>query len=104
MSARVKLSGKLPGNSDINGLDQLADAIVDDPETTLVCAIVVFEPRKVEHDIATNTYVPTVQVRRIEAFLMDDTPAAVRDALVKAQETRTKQTPIPFESLGDADE
>ena len=98
MSATMKLAGKLPGNSDINGLDHLAPLVVGDPESPLLCAIVLLEPRKVEHDIATDTYVPTMQVRRIEAFLLDDTPKAVREALVKAQEIRTKQAPIPFEA------
>lgn len=48
MSQKIRLSSKLPGDEAINGLDQLADSLVEHPRP--VCAIDEFSASMVEDD------------------------------------------------------
>lgn len=104
MSAVMKLASALPGVAEINGLDHLAPAAIKDPDGTLICAVVVFDVKDVRYSVKSGERIPTVEVRRAEGWLMDDTPDEVRDALLRRQEERTGRAPLPFESLGDDDE
>lgn len=99
MSARVKISSKLPGEESINGIDHLADTLTDDPDGTILCSIVWWDVRDVRDIIATGERVPTVQIRRIEAFPLDETPDAVREVAALLFEKRTNRTPLPFDQL-----
>lgn len=96
MSAKLKLSGALPGIEDVNGLDAYAATLAEDPEGTTVTAIVIFDVKDVRYSVAEGVHVPTVQVRRVEGWLTEDTPQAIRDALVARQEKRTGRTPLDF--------
>lgn len=96
MSATIKLSGALPGNSDINGLDVFAPDLAGNPDGETVCAIVIFDVKDVRYSVAEGAHIPTIQVRRVEGWLTEDTPQAIRDALVARQEERTNRTPLEF--------
>lgn len=96
MSASVKLSSKLPGDGEINGLDAFATRLLDEPEELLACVVLVDVAKEIV-DIDQGTRVPVVRVRRIEPLGdVADVPKAVRDAMSKAEETRTGRKAIPF--------
>lgn len=99
MSAVVKLSSKLPGDAEINGLDARRGDLVDNPEEMLVC-IAYVDTSKVVIDTDSGDHVPTVRIRRIEPLgTIGDVPQAVRDAMAAAESERTGRTPIPFETV-----
>lgn len=99
MSAVVKLSSKLPGDAEINGLDAKATWMLDNPEEMLVC-IVYIDTAKELIDFDAGTHVPVARVRRIEPLgPIADVPQAVRDAMAEAESERTGRTPIPFETV-----
>ncbi len=106
MSKTIRLAGALPGDAETNGLDVLAEALTSDPEGTTITAVVTFDVRKVEYSVAEGTHVPTVQVRRIEGWLTEETPTAVRDAMIARGESRLNKAPLPFGVLegGGSDE
>lgn len=96
MSAVVKLSTKLPGDAEVNGLDARAAWLEKHPDELLVC-IAYVDVSKVTIDTDSGAHVPTVRVRRIEPLgELDDVPQAVRDAMAEAESERTGRTPIPF--------
>lgn len=107
MSKLLKLAAALPGNDDINGLDVYVDELVANPDGATICAVVIFDVREVRYSVSEGAHIPTVQVRRIEGWLTEDTPQAIRDALVARQEERTNRTPLEFgvvEPSGGADD
>lgn len=96
MSAKLKLSSKLPGDAEVNGLDSLAATFEDDPETLQV-AIVYLDCAKVTIDTDTGEHVPTVRVRRAEPIgTVDQVPQAVRDHMAACESDRTGRTALPF--------
>lgn len=97
MSAVVKLSSKLPGDGEINGLDAQAAWLEDHPDELLVC-IAYVDTQKLTIDTDTGEHVPTVRVRRIEPLgTLDQVGKPVRAALAAAEEKRTGRSAIPFE-------
>lgn len=97
MSAVVKLSSKMPGDAEINGVDHQAADLIDDPAAIRV-AVVYYDAVKITHDVDADTDVPTIRVRRIEPIgLISDVPQSVRDVVAEAEEERTGRKPIPFE-------
>ena len=107
MSATVKLSSKLPGDPEINGLDAIAEQL-HDPETP-ICVIAWVVPSKVTEDLATGLRVPTVEVRRIEPIgTPAKVPQVIQDLAAELYEKRTNRNPLPFSALmapkGDVDE
>jgi hypothetical protein len=97
MSAALKLSSKLPGDPEINGLDSRAKWLEDNPEELLVC-IAYVDTAKVTIDTDSGEHIPTVRVRRIEPLgEVSEVPKAVREALAAAEEERTGRKAIPFE-------
>ena len=95
MSDLLKLSTALPGDQEINGLDALADAIVEDP-SRMVCAVLILDVKDVRYITDVEAHVPTMRFRRGEAWLVDETPEEVRLAMVQRSEERTGRTPLPF--------
>lgn len=105
MSDLLRLSSALPGDAEINGLDRLADALVEDPEGQTITAIVTFDVKDVRFAVKEGIHVPTIQVRRAEGWLTEDTPKEVREALIAAGEARLNKAPLPFGVLeGDDNE
>ena len=97
MSAVVKLSSKLPGDVEVNGVDQHVDSLVEDPKTLRI-ACVWFDVQKVTIDADTGTEIPTIRVRRIEPLgEADAVSTAIKKAVGEAMEARTGRTPLPFD-------
>ncbi|MDO5677488.1 MAG: hypothetical protein Q4G35_08290 [Propionibacteriaceae bacterium] len=97
MSALVKLSSKLPGDEEINGLDAIADELQE--ETTIV-ALVWISPREVRRVIATGNRVPIVEIRRIEPLgEPSDLPAELVQLVLDQQAQRTGRTPLPIDQV-----
>lgn len=97
MSAAVKLSSAMPGDFETNGVDAMAQELVDDPKT-LRCAVVWFDTKDVKIDVDTGDHVPTIRVRRIEPLGdADDVTKSIRAEVEKAMEKRTGRTPIPWD-------
>lgn len=97
MSAVVKLSTKLPGDDDTNGLDVQAPKLVDDPDTIRL-AVVWYDVAKVTIDTDSGAHIPTVRVRRIEPLGdVGEVSDAVRKLVDDAQEKRTGRTPLPLD-------
>lgn len=106
MSAFVRLSTKMPGDPETNGVDDIADELVEDP-ATIRYAVVWFDVAKVTEETDTGDNIPTIRVRRIEPIgtARDVNPTIAR-VVAEAVEARTGRTPIPFElvTVGDQDD
>lgn len=99
MSATVKLSSKLPGEVDINGVDYLVDDLVKDPETIRV-GVVFFDVVKVIDDIDAGTHIPTIRIRRLEPIGdVNNAPDSIRKLVDEAVETRTGRKALPFDQV-----
>lgn len=94
MSDTVKLSGKLPGNLETNGLDAIAPQLLDDPEQIRV-GLIWFDTSKITTNTDTGDHVPTVRVRRIEPVGTIDTyPDGFAELASAAFSDRTGRDPI----------
>jgi len=107
MSQTIRLSSKLPGDPEINGLDSLHDRLITD-ETPILCLAWV-KPTRVVLDLATEERVPTVVLARVEPIGSVETVS--RDIIELAAtlyEKRTGRNPLPIGQLllpkGDVDE
>jgi len=99
MSEKIALSSKLPGEPDINGLDALHDAIINDPERVVV-AIVWLDCPKITKEIGPtgSSERPTMRVRRIEPIgEPEELPAELVRLVQAAQEQRTGKIPLPID-------
>lgn len=97
MSAVVKLGSKMPADFEVNGLDALAEDLVNAPQE-LRAAFVVFDTGKIETNPDTDAQVPTVRVRRFEPLgAADEISQALRDAYTAAVEHRTGRKALPLD-------
>lgn len=104
MSEAVKLASKLPGDLEVNGVDQLAEELVNDPKT-LRAGFVLFDTVKVITDTDTGEKIPVVRIRRFEPLGdADDISAELRAAYFKAVEARTGKTALPLDIVEVVDE
>lgn len=102
MSAIIKLSSKLPGDEEINGLDNNVEHFLND-ETPVLCLAWVVTKHITKYigagDIP-DTEVPTVEVRRIEPIgIPKDVPQSVHDLAAELYEERTGRNPLPLGAL-----
>lgn len=97
MSAVVRLSSKLPGDDETNGVDPIVAHLLDKPEAFHV-AVVWFDVSKVTIDTDNGWHIPTLRVRRIEP-LPDGTAGPVTKAAEKAFSARTGRAMLPLEDL-----
>lgn len=96
MSALVKLSSKLPGDFEVNGIDQQVEELIDEPKALRI-AVVWYDTLKVTMDTDSGDQIPTIRVRRIEPLgVADDVTDAIKKTVSKAMQERTGRTPLPF--------
>ena len=100
MSSLVKLSSRLPGDPEINGLDSLAGQLLDlDAEPTV--ALVWLSTSKVTTD-RSHEQVPTVEVVRIEPLgPLSKVPSSIIELAANLYEGRTGRTALPFDAVLD---
>lgn len=103
MSATIKLSSRLPGDEEINGLDDLVPELLEDPQQ-VVCAIVWFKVKDVRRIIERRddepAEIPTVEVARVEPIdVVGRVPAAIITLAAELYEKRTGNNPLPFDQL-----
>lgn len=97
MSAVVKLSSKLPGDFETNGIDAQAQELLDRPKD-LVVAVVWLDVQKILEDVDSGEQVPVIRVRRIEPLgEVGAVSQAIRDSVQEAVAKRTGRSPIPFD-------
>ena len=107
MSATVKLSSRLPGDEEINGLDSIVEDLISSNEPVVAIAWLV--PAKTIVDRDTGEKVPTVEVRRIEPIgNPGNVPTAITTIAAELYEQRTGRNPLPIDQIlapkGDVDE
>jgi hypothetical protein len=99
VSAKVKLSGALPGDEEINGLDAIAEKLVETPEKLRLC-LMWLDVREIRDVTDTGERVPVLRVRRVEvAGDADDAPQELRDMVLRLAEARTGKTPLPIDRV-----
>lgn len=99
MSAVVKLSSKLPGEEEINGVDATVEDLIAHPDRIRI-GVVYYDAAKVVHDVDAGTDVPTIRVRRLEPVgFVNDAPAELRAIVDRAVEQRTGRKALPFEQI-----
>lgn len=97
MSAFVRLSSKLPGDPETNGVDAIAEALVGNPET-IRYGVVWFDVVKVTEETDTGDNIPTIRVRRIEPLgQAKAVDPRIADVVAEAVEERTGRSAMPFE-------
>lgn len=90
----VKLMGALPGG-DNNGAHAIGGELVADMHR-LHPMLAIVDCRRVTTDADTGEHTATVRIRRIEALMPDDLPAAER-LLRRALENRLGKTVLPLD-------
>jgi hypothetical protein len=99
MSDLVRLSSRLPGDTETNGIDAQADELVKDAERIRV-AILWYDVTKVTHDTDSGKDVPTIRIRRVEPIGDVETiPKSLQNIVDKATQTRTGRAPLPFDTV-----
>lgn len=109
MSAKIKLSSRLPGDPEINGLDSLYDELLLDPEQ-IVCALTWIKVKDIRRLIEVSEGEPdeivTALIARIEPIdVVDRVPADVITLADQLHEKRTGKRALPFDQIvgaGDA--
>lgn len=104
MSAFVRLSSKLPGDPETNGVDSIANDLVTDP-SRIRYGVVWFDASRVVEDTDTGDVIPTLRIRRIEPLgRADQVDPEIRLIVESAVKARTGRAPIPFEIVEVGDE
>lgn len=99
MSSIVRLSSKLPGDEDFNGVDAIAIDLEKDPDTIRV-AVVFYDVAKITKDIDAGVEVPTIRVRKFEPISdVANVPDALRQIVDRAIEQRTGRKPLPLDQV-----
>lgn len=99
MSAAVRISSKLPGDEEINGLDAMLEELIAHPNT-LRAAVVIFDVQKVTKDTDTGDTSVTARWRAVEPIGdVSDAPPEVRKLIDTAREKRLGRKALPFEEV-----
>jgi hypothetical protein len=99
MSAVVKLSSKLPGDFEINGLDGIVDELIANPKTVRL-AVTTFSVSKLTTDVATGDEVPTIETHSIEvAGTEGEGFEALKAFVLDQRRLRTGREPLPFDTV-----
>lgn len=103
MSAKVSVSGKLPGGEEWNGLDHYAEDIANDHTLMLGCWVVFDVPEaKVDYDAGTT--VPRLRMRQVEVITTDGSlpEGEFRRTVEEAFFERTGKNPLPLDEAQGA--
>lgn len=93
----MKLRAKLPGNEDLNGLDQLLPELIEDGATPRA-AFMIYDVQKVVEDVATGEKYVVIEVRRVEPISKaSEVPAGIRQAVLELADKRTGKQSLPFD-------
>ncbi len=104
MSATAKLSSKLPGDEEINGLDALVPDLLASP-TDIICVIGWVKVVKITQDVETGDEIPTLQLARVEPIgTVRAIPAQVVKLAAELYEKRTGRSPLPIDQVLPTDE
>lgn len=98
MSAKVSVSGKLPGGEEWNGLDHYSEEIANDHTLMLGCWVVFDVPTAtINYDAGTT--VPKLRIRQVEVITTDGSlpDGEFRRTVEEAFFERTGKTPLPLE-------
>lgn len=105
MSDLVKLSARLPGNTDDfdgNGLDHVVDELIETPGEIRL-ALVWYDVSKITDNTDAGTRIPTARVRRIEP-LAGTLETQARKIGEKAHTARTGKVGLTFGDTSDGPE
>jgi hypothetical protein len=86
-SPAVRLSTKLPKATDANGLQPIANALLDEPRE-LRYAVIAYDVARLIDDLDAGTDTAVVRIQRIEPLNDDDSDTA-RKLLDQAAQTRS---------------
>lgn len=101
MSDTVKLSAALAADPDLNGLDSLAEDMIENPRQIRV-AVVHFDTVKIVDNTDDESRVPYARIRRFEPLgNVEEISDKLRDLLQEAVEDRTGKKPLPFGQVDD---
>lgn len=96
MSDSVKLSSKLAKDDEFNGLDALADDMINNPHQVRV-AVIYFDTVKVVTNTDEESEVPYARIRRFEPIgNVEDVSSELQNLIQQAVEARTGKAPLPF--------
>lgn len=95
----AKMGGALPKGSG-NGLDAIAQQLIDDPERIHVCVVLV-DCSKVTKNTDSGDEVPTARIRRIEPITDEVDGQRLRQVLRRAWERRTGKDVLPLDLEDD---
>jgi len=99
MSKLVKLKAAMPADEQANGLDSLREELLKTPELVR-CAFIWYDVSDVNHKVATNEDVPTIEVRKfVPVGLASEIPEAMKAAVLELDEKRQGKTPLPFDQI-----
>lgn len=99
MSAVVRLSSKLPGDEDFNGVDASVIDLIKNPDEIRV-AVVFYDVTKVTREVDAGIDVPTIRVRKFEPISdVAHVPDALRQIVDTAIEQRTGRKPLPLDQV-----
>ena len=101
----VKIAAQLTrANREFNGLDRIAQELVDQPHGTRY-AVVAFEVKRVTDEVDEGVKIPTAQIAHIEPVDADD--LRVREILAERYQDRTGKSldgdPTLFDEVVDGD-
>lgn len=95
-SARITLSGSLPGVDELNGLPSAAPAVIADNDHKVV-AVVVLGAQFIKHNVDTDEGSPQMRVWRIEPVTRADDLKALGRIADRAHEARTGKSVLPLD-------
>jgi hypothetical protein len=99
MSAKVKLSSKLPGEEAINGLDGIVKAMLEFPDRVMV-SLVWHDVSDIREKVATGEHIPTVEVRKwLPIGPAKEVPQELVEFALRKDEERLGKAPLPFDSV-----
>jgi len=103
MSAKVKLSSKLPGEEAINGLDGIVKDMLEVPEKVRV-SLVWHNVSDIREKVATGEHIPTIEVRKwLPIGAADAIPQELVEFALKKDAERLGKEPLPFDSVDPAE-